>query len=240
MPLTIVGLLIFVALFVPGLHYLKKIESRQPERQYSPVREMASVATFSLFFDGIVLAIFGLIRFVLPNWTLDIGELVRDPQPYFNENYLQVVLWGVSLLIAAVGLASLSAVPPRRVLAILDGLPWSWSASFSHLARRRRGSPILAESAWGSAFRRCPDSKRVHLGLRLVDGTYVYGPLGEFNPQLRESDDRTLQLLHPIEIRTLRAKETVPMDGSVLIVSAGQIKTMTVHYLDIEEMCVAS
>ena len=65
----------------------------------------------------------------------------------------------------------------------------------------------------------------------LIDGTYLYGRLLTFSPQIEENDDRSLQLVGPVEIRTPSAKEPEPMQADVVVVSARTIKTMSVHYL---------
>ena len=106
---------------------------------------------------------------------------------------------------------------------------WPISAIRTSIERRQRG-PIARESGWGNAFFRYPDHQ-VHLGLRLMDGTHLYGRLLTFSPQIEENDDRSLQLAGPVEIRTPSAEAPEPMEAGVVVVSARAIKTMSVHYL---------
>jgi len=53
----------------------------------------------------------------------------------------------------------------------------------------------------------------------------------EFNPQIEESDDRSLQLAGPVEIRTPTADRVELLDADALVIAASEIKTISVHYL---------
>jgi len=229
-PTTVSSLLVFVAFLTPGFVYLVRTESRLPGQQYTVLRETAAVVSASLLANTVALSFFGLIRMVWPSGTPDAGAIVRTPSVYFRDHYIEVAAWGVGLLCASVAIAALVAVPPAWAERALDRRKlWPAPALRIAIARRRRAS-IAPESGWGSAFHRYPE-RHVHLGLRLVDGTYLYGRLLTFNPQMEEDNDRSLQLVAPIEIRTPSADDVVAMDADVLVVSASEIKTVAVHYL---------
>ena len=102
----------------------------------------------------------------------------------------------------------------------------------SEVSRRRR-KRIAQESGWGVAFHRFRDHQ-VHLGIHLVDGGYLYGRLVDFNPQSEETDDRSLQLVRPVKMRTSPASADELVDGDVVIVGARQIKLISVCYADPE------
>ena len=230
MPTTVSGLLLFVALLTPGFVYLVRTESRLPGQQYTVLRETALVVSFSLLANTLALGLFGIFRTLWPGGTPDTGAIVRDPGTYFQGHYVMVTLWGAGLLLVAVAVAALIAVPPAwsgRLLSRSD--LWPIPAIRTSIERRQRGQ-IARESGWGSAFFRYPDHQ-VHLGLRLMDGTYLYGRLLTFSPQIEENDDRSLQLAGPVEIRTPSAEAPQPMEAGVVVVSARAIKTMSVHYL---------
>ena len=234
MPVTIGGLLLFVVLLTPGFVYLAITETRLPRRQYTALRETGRIVSVSLLANGLVLGVFGGIRSLWPTATPDVGAFVRDPGAYFRENYLEIVVWGAGLLLVSVITAASLAVLTtwsERLLARVERQPGPWF--YSKIARRRR-TRIAQESGWGTAFLRHPE-RTVYLTLRLVDGTLLYGPLREFNSQIEESDDRSLQLAGPIEMRTPSGNELTSVDADTVIVSADQIKTIFVHYLPGEE-----
>lgn len=230
MPTTLSSIVVFVSLLVPGFVYLNRIESHLPGRKFTALRETASVVTTSLLTNTLTLALFGLLRILSPKETPDVGLLVQNPSTYFKGHYAEVTIWGAALLATSIFLSAAFAVPPAwvgRVFAEVEH--WPGPQLNAALLRRRRGS-ITPESGWGRAFYRYADSS-VHLGLQLRDGSYVYGRLLEFNPQIDETGDRSLQLAGPIELRAPGGEKPKPIDADVMIIGAGEIKTITVHYL---------
>ena len=199
MPTTITGLLIFVALLTPGFVYASRVETRFPGQDYSGLREAASVVWVSLRVNGVVLAGFAALRWRWPALAPDLGALLSSPGAYWRDHYAEGVVVGVVLLVASVGLAALVAVPPAWTASVLewwDVRPARW---LREAILRRRRNRIVQESGWGTAFLRY-SNKQVYLGLRLRDGTYLYGALSSFDPTLKETGDRSLQLRGPIDI----------------------------------------
>ena len=236
MPTTISSIFVFIALLTPGFVYLTRTETRLPGRRYSPLREMATVVSASLVTNSIVLAVFAVLRSIRPGDTPDVGAIVREPTTYLQSHYAEVTLWSVALLAAAVGLAAVLAVPPAwsGKLASRIGI-WPGPIVAEFIANRRSRAPIRPESGWVTAFHEHED-RMVYLGLRLKDGTYLDGPLRYFSSQIEESDGRDIQLGRPVRIRTPSAAERdlVPWDVDAVIVSAAEIKTISVHYLPVE------
>ena len=230
MPTTVGGLLLFVTLLTPGFVYLAITETRLPRRQYSALRETGKIVSVSLLTNSVVLGAFGLVRSLWPEVTPDIGEFIREPTAYFRGNYLEIMVWGAVLLLVSVAVAAVLAILTtwsERLLARVERQPGPWI--YSKIAQRRR-TRIAQESGWGTAFLRHPD-RRVHLTLRLTDGTLLYGPLREFNSQIEETDDRSLQIAAPVEMRTPSGDKLTDVDADAVIVAANQIKTIFVHYL---------
>ncbi len=211
MPTTLGSLLVFVAFLTPGFVYLERRETRFPSKKHTALRETATVVSTSLLFNGIVVGVFTFIRYLCPALTPDVAAILRDPQPYFQDQYESILLWSVALFVASVSLAALWAVPPG----------WSHKA--------RQVNPIILKSAWGHAFQDHDQDHCVYLGLRLKDGTYLYGPLAAFNPQLEENDERGLVLSRPVMIRTPSNEKLEKYDADAVIVSAAEIKTLSVH-----------
>ena len=159
MPTTIGSLLVFVASLTPGFVYLMRTETRLPGRRFTPVRESALIVSASLAAFGVVFVLFWIARATFPTHTPDVGQFVRDPQAYFVDHYTEVTLWAVGLLIGAVCVASVAAVPPRRAISLVSWLKvWPSPAIKSYIENRHRRDPIAPESGWGVAFHQHPIS----------------------------------------------------------------------------------
>ena len=141
----------------------------------------ASLAAF-----GVVSLFFWVARGAFPTHTPDVGQFVLSPHAYFRDHYVEVTLWAVGLLVGAVCVASLAAVPPRRATSLVSWLNvWPGRPLQSYIENRHRRDPIAPESGWRVAFHQHPD-QLVYVGLRLKDGSYLDGPLGMFNSQIEE------------------------------------------------------
>ncbi len=247
MPATITGLILFVVLLAPGFAFLVRTETRLPSREYSVLRETGIVVTTSLMFDGVILLLFGLLRGLAAGLTPDVGEFVRSPSDFFGDHYVQVLAWGSVLLLLAMALAWLAAVPPLWIDSLLaNAMEQVNKMTSNHRLKRlveprllstrtwvgrRRREPIVTESGWSRVMHAKPD-RHVFVGLRLVDGAWLYGELNSINASLVESGDRSLILEGPVQLRP-PGKETKvdERDVGFLVVQADQIKTMEVHYL---------
>ena len=73
----------------------------------------------------------------------------------------------------------------------------------------------------------------VYVGLRLRDETYLDGPLLSFSSQIEENDQRSIKLGRPVRISFPSATEAelLPWDVDAVIVSASEIKMISVNYL---------
>ena len=233
MPTTIGRLFVFVAILTPGFVYLTRTETRLPGRRYSALRETASIVSVSVATNSVVLLGFWIVQSMLPGVTPDVAALVRDPMAYVADQPAQATIWFVVLLGGAVGLGALVAVPPAWSGRLFSRVGfWPGPTITEYVENRRAREPIAPESGWGTAFHEQPD-RIVYVGLLLRDGTYLDGPLRSFSSQLEENDQRSIRLGRPVRIRTPEAaeEELVPWDVDAAIVSAGEIKMVSVHYL---------
>src|SRR5579863_5022619 len=98
MPTTLTGLLLFVALLLPGFAYLVGKERHGTERHTSPFRETVAVVAASVTSELAVLAVFAAIRAVRPSWTPDIGALIHDGSAYVAAHYRSLAAWGFVML----------------------------------------------------------------------------------------------------------------------------------------------
>lgn len=233
MPTTIGSLFVFVAILTPGFVYLTRTETRLPGRRYSALRETASIVSVSVATNSVVLLGFWTVRSVLPRITPDVEALASDPLNYVANQPAQATIWFAGLLAAAVGLGALAAVPPAWSERLFSSVGfWPGPTIAEYIENRRAREPIAPESGWGTAFHEQPD-RIVYVGLRLKDGTYLDGPLRSFSSQLEENDQRSITLGKPVRIRGPSASENelVPWDVDSVVVSAGEIKMVSIHYL---------
>ncbi len=233
MPTTISSLFVFVAILTPGFVYLTRTETRLPGRRYSALRETASIVSVSVATNAVVLVGFWIVRSVLSGITPDVGALLRDPQTYLANHPAQVTMWFAGLLGAAVGLGALAAVPPEWSEKLFSRVGrWPGPTIAEYIENRRARGPIAPESGWGVAFHEKPD-RMVYVGLRLRDETYLDGPLLSFSSQIEENDQRSIKLGRPVRISFPSATEAelLPWDVDAVIVSASEIKMISVNYL---------
>ena len=233
MPTTLLGFALFVIFLTPGFVYLVRTETRLPERRYSPLRETVTIVSVSLAVNGVILGLFTILRYLQATITPDVGAIVREPSIYFRSNYAEVTLRSAFLLLAATCLATVVAVPPEWSGKFASRIRfWPGPAIATFIATRRRQGPIEQLSGWGFAFTNRPQH-RVYVGLDLKDGTYLFGPLFAFSTDLEENDARSIQIGRPVKIRPRGDNITDIVDWDVdrVIVSASQIKTISVRYV---------
>lgn len=93
MPTTLIGLLISVAFLTPGFLHAAQRRVLAPQGERSVLMETTSVVSISLATNSIVAAVFGLLRWQIPEHTPDIGHLLRTPSNYWID-HLPYVLCG--------------------------------------------------------------------------------------------------------------------------------------------------
>lgn len=211
MPTTVTGLLLFVALLLPGLLYVTIRERNLPSPQRSVFRETATVAAVSAVAWLGGLAILAVARTVIPALTPDVGWLFRDATAYLGEEkgYRLLTAWLLGLL----ALALLGAGIAARVM---NG-------------RRPHSSRI---SSWWILFERWNPKKEKHVGCLLADGSYIAGLHSSHNVSAEETPDRDIVLYEPLQYRAPGDDETVDYPASYVCLSARQIVAMFVTDLD--------
>jgi hypothetical protein len=225
MPTTLTGLLLFVVLLLLGFAYLVGKERHGTERHASPFRETVAIVAASVTSEIFVLSLFGVLRWLFPSWTPDIGRLIRSPGSYLvgtqgtPSHYGIVGIWGLLLLAAATSVAYAATVPSvRRVASKLPLIgPYPHDSTVS---------------GWWMLFQRYPDGRLIEVGCLLDDGSYVTGMLASFNTSADDSPDRDLLLGAPILYRPPGASEPIPYDVSGASITASRIVTMFVAYVD--------
>src|SRR5580658_3780604 len=123
MPTTLTGLLVFVVLLLPGFAYLVGKERNGTERRASPFGETVAVVAASVTSEVVVLALFGIVRWLGPSVTPNAGALIRHPAAYLagtdtsHGHYAQVAIWLLGMLLLATVVAYGATWPPIRRLA---------------------------------------------------------------------------------------------------------------------------
>ncbi|GAA5173301.1 hypothetical protein GCM10023214_55920 [Amycolatopsis dongchuanensis] len=205
-PTTLVGLVLFLVLLVPGFAYTLRRERLASARAVSTFRETVELAFVSVVADAVVLLLFTLVRAIFPSWTPDVRQLLREPGRYAIDNLTSVTLWALGLLAVAAGLAAGAA------------------------SLRRRREHAARVSAWTMLFTEHPGA-RIHVGCRLDDGSYVAGRLRTYSRSGDDVPDRDLTLTGPISYRAPgETTTTVLPDVGAAAVSARNLTLLTVTY----------
>lgn len=220
MPTTLTGLLIFVALLLPGFAYLVGKERYGTERHTSPFRETVAVVAASVTSELIILALFTVLRWLRPSWTPNVSALIHGGSAYAASHYQSLTAFGLFMLALAVILAYSATVPKVR--------------------RAFKRMPIIGAyphdstvSAWWMMFEKLPRGRDVQVGCILEDGSYVSGLLASFNNSADDSPDRDLVLGAPIRYRPPgTTTDPIPYSSaSVVSIPASRIISTFAGYL---------
>jgi hypothetical protein len=223
MPTTLTGLLLFVALLLPGFAYAIGKERNSAVGNPTPFRETAAVVAASVAFNLFVLVLFAIIRTVWPTVTPNVGALVRNAGSYLRGSpgrpghYAQVGIWAVGMLTFAVVFAYLATVPRVRAVAAKP------LGAYPHDS---------AASAWWILFEKWQMDRSIHVGCILDDGSFVEGTLGSFSREGDDTPERDLILAEPICYRPPGEAIASPYGCGAVCVSAAQIVAMFVTYSD--------
>lgn len=221
MPTSVVGLLFFAALLVPGLVHLGARRTVIPYHQrLSPFMETTQLVAVSLAVNSVILAAFGAARLnqTVNDHTPDVRAILTAPRAYIvtvDDNRLMYVAgWAAALLCLACLLAFALG---RRLgpLKAIDGL----------------FVPAVATvPMWWNVFRDCaPSGTVVFVGLQLQDGGYALGRLDWFSTEPEESADRDIVIAPPITLLD-PAGEPIATSAERLIYSARDIRRIDVTY----------
>jgi hypothetical protein len=224
MPTTLTGLLVFVALLLPGFTYVVGKERNGTGQKATPFRETAVVFAASVTFELIILGVFAPIRTLLPTWTPDVGALIRHGGMYLrgsaghSGHYGQVALWAAGMLAVAIAIAYVATLPRVRTFAAERLGPYPHHSTVS---------------GWWLLFETWQDNRDIRVGCVLDDGSYVEGQLGSFSTDADDVPDRDLILAEPIVYRPPgKDKPAAPYESTLVCISAGRIVTMFVTYTE--------
>ena len=218
MPTTVVSLLIFVALTVPGLlHYIQRRRlADQP--QFSALVEAGTLATVSLVTDGFGVLVFSLLRIWIPSHSPDVDRLIEQGWQYAAPRIGYLVLWGFGFVAVSSALAILWAVKPGP----LSKIPFDLVPDFADT------------TAWTYQFRTAPPKSSTYVGCDLADGTFVSGLLAWYSTSLDEDSERGLILAEPLSV--VKDGKQVKSEFQRIVLSAKDIKAIYVSYVTQEAL----
>ncbi|MEV6373180.1 DUF6338 family protein [Micromonospora musae] len=223
MPATVLGVVIFVALLLPGYLYERRRERDIPQRTRSPLRETMSVLFVGVAADGFAGLILASAWSTLPVRAPDLAALLRTPREYVIAKPWLVTGWAVG----GMALACLWAY-------FVAARPWHrWVRPNTRLGNLRR-SADPQQSSWWLLLREHSDLPK-YVGCYLDDGSYVAGRLHSFSRVSDEIADRDLSLRHdpdhPLVYRPKGAQQTYPLTNiGAVAISARRIVLLTVTY----------
>jgi uncharacterized protein DUF6338 len=212
MPTTLIGLVVFIVLLMPGFAFtLRRERHTKAERRLSPFRETIAIAFSSVVADSIAVAVFYLIRRSFPQITPDVDALMNTSTEYFKKNYWDILGWAAILLTVATA-GAFSAASPSLTDRFL--------------------SPFL--SAWGVMFGKHADkSIKVYVGCNMADGSYVAGYLHSHSRLSDDSPDRDLSLTGDIVYRAPENEDFVTLTNvGGVVLSARNILMLTISYVE--------
>ena len=231
MPSTLLGLLIFVYILIPGYCYYAVRKRLTPIRRVTTIIDAAYVLFVAMVTNASMLMVYGILK-AIP-WFREHSpstiDLARDSKQYLLQDDTRlayVSIWAAALLLGSSALAILLAV--RSVTNIqtqrrgLVGRLWE-----------RYPARVIDKSVWDYYFHHmAPDDGEVYLECYLHDNSYAAGVLAWYNTDIDDSPDRDLVLTSPLTVTSAGGAELVqPSFGQNTILSARDIRTIIVTYV---------
>lgn len=214
-PTTITGIVLFLALLLPGFLFITLRERHRPTRKLSALRETGTVlAATSAAYVPIAVLVVVLAVFV-PSFRSELAAFLSGPGAYAAAHPFRLALAAVATVAAATVV----------------------SGSLLSAPRASRFIPSSGGSAWWSLFDidgKVPQEVKVEsieVTATLLDGTTIVGTLHSWSRDGDDHPDRALVLQAPLWQQGPKAHEFSQLDAATLTVTAGQIKYLTARYI---------
>jgi len=208
MPTTLGGLAIFVIFLTPGFLNFIQRRRRVPQRKLSSLVEVATFVSISVLTNLAALAAFSFFRWLEPDHSPNVDEIVTLGSKYIDPRLGYIILWSGIILAFSCTLAILIGARPGPLARI---------------------TPLVVDSsAWYQVFESGPPDTRVYLGCDMNDGSYVSGYLDWSNTDIDEVADRDLVLASPITI-VIDGQES-DSECQRIILSARNIAKLSVDF----------
>jgi len=202
MPNSLAGLLVFVAVLLPGFVFITIYTWDRPRRRWSTLEETAAILLASMIAETVVAGLYAGIRLRTATAEPGLDLLILKPAEHLG--------WVAGLLAEASVLAALTA----------------W------LLRGRRVHPAVTSSWWTLFDSSWVEGDTTYVQCVLDDGSSVTGVLGDWNTCQEESPDRDIILKRPITYRPPGGQEYLEHRVSAVCISASRIVAMFVANSD--------
>ena len=226
MPTTISGLVLFVLFLTPGACYsLRRAATGPALPDPSPVKETAGLVAVSVATNAATLLLIALLH-RWTSWPMDPVAVVTRTDDLARSQPSVLAGWCAGFLVLSCLLSV--ALHGCAQSAIFVGLKdRTWAAWLI-------GTPVSRGSAWWRAFNDPTvdwSRRSAYAGCVLTDGSWVGGYVETFSPDSEESHDRDLVLIAPLDYRAPNSDLASALDANRLIVSAREIRFISVAYV---------
>lgn len=221
MPVSLAGLWITIAVFIPGYVYYAIRRQLVPTRRLSRAMELAGLVLVAAAANAATLMLYFALRFfpLIRENSPSPSDVLRDPTRILvsDSTLVRATATIILLLLFASILSAAFAyrLGPLRYIS-------------------RRLAPAVAEtSGWYHVFESLkPEGSRRLVICELMDGSSVAGELAWFNTSPEESADRDIVLAPPFGLTSRRDGEVItPQNIHLIVVSARDIQRLFISYL---------
>ena len=221
LPTSLFALIIFICFVTPGFVFEMLRERRRPPVIQSAFREISVIVVASVSFSLLACFILFLLRPIRPQIYPDFQQLAQQPANYSADHLINVV-W----LVAA-------------VVALAVGMAWIWDFILQRVHRRPRGTPFPVWYEVLTGKGRPDGAKAVALSVELINGARIQGAVMThgLNKDL-ELDWLVLGWHSQWSLRSCGPYgdfEPLGKEWSYTVVSADEIRSVSVAYLSTEE-----
>lgn len=210
LPYTTLGLLIFVAVLIPGLVWLRVSEARVFRPQRSPVLEVTELAILGFCFTTGAALLVAALSLVWSPPLLDILVWITTPNmsDYLLGNLPQFILSGLSTVALSI----------------------TFAAGTARIVYRGRTADLRSwYTVWQELHKLSQADASPFLGLDLTDGQVIEGVLHRCPTH---EGNKQVSLRAPIYYQDEETKERVLSDLDVAIISESNIVKAGVIFLD--------
>lgn len=231
MPSTLLGLLIFVYVLIPGYCYYAVRKRLTPIRRVTSIVDAANVLFVAMVTNALMLMVYGILKAIpwIRERSPSTVDLVRDSKQYLLQDdsrlaYLSI--WAATLLLGSTVLAVLFAVrsvPNAKTQRVgVIGKLWE-----------RYPTRVIDVSVWDYYFHHlAPDDSIIYLECHLHDNSYAAGVLAWYNTDIDDSPDRDLVLARPLTVINAVGSERVQdVFEQLIVLSARDIRMIIVTYV---------
>jgi len=225
-PTTFNGIVLLIILLVPGFIYVLRREKHTPSRKFSGFRETLRIIVASAFAYGALAVGVTVGAFLSADIRQVAVALVIDSTEFQKQHALKFAI----IVVGAVLVATLvcAFVGGTSALKLVEQLA-KRSERLAKKIETWKSDHAPISSAWWTAFELQPLAAK-RISITLSEGTVLSGLLYSYSQDADDHPDRDVVLQAPLFIQNPEAESFKPLPGASLIVSAREIRFLTVVY----------